>query len=150
MLKPLLIAALAAAAFSLSASAAEVQVKMLNKGAEGAFVFEPALVKIAPGDTVRFVPTDKGHNVESIPGMIPEGAAPFTGKMGEETVVVFEKTGVYGYKCKPHYPMGMVGLVVVGAPGNLDAAKSVVQPGKAKAVFSALFDKLAATAASAQ
>lgn len=67
MLKPLFIAAIAAAAFSLSASAAEVQVKMLNKGADGAFVFEPALVKIAPGDTVRFVPTDKGHNVESIP-----------------------------------------------------------------------------------
>ncbi|HLJ71666.1 MAG TPA: pseudoazurin [Roseiarcus sp.] len=150
MLKPLFIAAIAAAAFSLAASAAEVQVKMLNKGADGAFVFEPALVKIAPGDTIRFVPTDKGHNVESIAGMIPEGAAPFSGKMGEETVVVFEKPGVYGYKCKPHYPMGMVGLVVVGAPGNLDVAKAVAQPGKAKTVFSALFDKLAATAASAQ
>lgn len=150
MLKPLFIAALAAAAFSLPASAAEVQVKMLNKGADGAFVFEPALVKIAPGDTVRFVPTDKGHNVESIPGMIPDGVAPFTGKMGEETAIVFEKPGVYGYKCKPHYPMGMVGLVVVGAPSNLDAAKAVAQPGRAKAVFGALFDKFAATAASAQ
>jgi plastocyanin len=31
------------------AFAAEVEVKMLNKGAEGMMVFEPALVKVAPG-----------------------------------------------------------------------------------------------------
>ena len=43
------------------AIAAEVEVKMLNKGAEGMMVFEPALVKIAPGDTVKFVATDNGH-----------------------------------------------------------------------------------------
>ena len=44
---------------------------MLNKGAEGAMVFEPALVKVAPGDTVKFVATDKGHNAETIKGMLP-------------------------------------------------------------------------------
>ena len=38
-------------------------------------VFEPSFVKIAPGDTVRFVSTDKGHNAETIKGMLPEGAA---------------------------------------------------------------------------
>ncbi len=38
-----------------AAIAAEVEVKMLNKGAEGLMVFEPALVKIEPGDTVKFV-----------------------------------------------------------------------------------------------
>ena len=37
-------------------------------------VFEPAFVKIAPGDTVKFVSTDKGHNAEIIKGMLPEGA----------------------------------------------------------------------------
>ena len=47
-----------------AAMAAEVEVKMLNKGAEGLMVFEPALVKIEPGDTVKFVATDKGHNAE--------------------------------------------------------------------------------------
>ena len=35
-----------------AARAAEVEVLMLNKGAEGVMVFEPAFVKIAPGDTV--------------------------------------------------------------------------------------------------
>ena len=37
-------------------------------------VFEPALVKVAPGDTVKFVATDKGHNAETIKGMLPDGA----------------------------------------------------------------------------
>ena len=47
---------------------------MLDKGTEGVMVFEPALVKIAPGDTVKFVATNKGHNAETIKGMLPEGA----------------------------------------------------------------------------
>ena len=57
-----------------AAMAGEVEVKMLNKGAEGLMVFEPALVKIEPGDTVKFVATDKGHNAESIKGMFPADA----------------------------------------------------------------------------
>ena len=51
--------------------AAEIEVLMLNKGAKGAMVFEPDLIVAAPGDTIRFVPTDKGHNVETIKGMLP-------------------------------------------------------------------------------
>src|SRR5881227_1773167 len=102
-----------------TAMAAEVEVKMLNKGAEGAMVFEPALVKIEPGDTVKFVATDKGHNAESIKGMLPAEAAPFVGKNGEDVTVAFDKPGAYGIKCLPHYGMGMVALIVVGTPTNL-------------------------------
>ncbi|MGN6097273.1 MAG: pseudoazurin [Bosea sp. (in: a-proteobacteria)] len=123
--------------------AAEVQIKMLNKGTEGVMVFEPAVVKIAPGDTVRFVPADKGHNVESIAAMLPEGAPAVAGKISEEVAVTFDKPGVYGYKCKPHYGMGMVAMVVVGDAPNLDQAKAATHPGKAKQVFAGLFDKLA-------
>lgn len=129
------------------AFAAEIEVKMLNKGAEGAMVFEPALVKVAPGDTVKFVATDKGHNAETIKGMLPEGATPFVGKMSEDVVVTFDKSGVYGVKCTPHYAMGMVALVVVGKPDNLDAAKALPQTGKAKQVLATLFDRLAQQAA---
>ncbi|TWB36546.1 pseudoazurin [Nitrospirillum pindoramense] len=117
---------------------AEHVVKMLNKGADGMFVFEPALVKIAPGDKVTFQSIDAGHNVESIPGMLPDGAPAFTGKPNETLTVTFDKPGVYGYRCKPHYGMGMVGVVVVGTPTNLDAAKAVPQTGKAKAAFEKL------------
>jgi len=127
------------------ARAAEVEVKMLNKGAEGAMVFEPALVKIPPGDTVKFVATDKGHNAETIKGMLPADATPFLGKNGEDVAVTFDKPGIYGVKCLPHYGMGMVAMVVVGTPDNVDAAKAVPQPGKAKQVMAGLFEKLATT-----
>jgi len=130
-----------------AAAAAEVEVKMLNKGAEGLMVFEPALVKIEPGDTVKFVSTDKGHNAESIKGMLPADATPFVGKNGEDTAVTFDKPGAYGVKCLPHYGMGMVALIVVGTPGNLAEAKAVPQTGKAKQVFAALFEKLPSQAA---
>jgi pseudoazurin len=126
-----------------AAGAAEVEVKMLNKGTEGVMVFEPALVKINPGDTVKFVAADKGHNAEIIETMMPDGGKAFVGKMNEDIAVTFDKPGVYGYKCKPHYGMGMVGLVVVGDAANVDQAKAVTHSGKAKQIFAGLFDKLA-------
>ena len=64
-----IIAALALGAAVVSAGAAdaaEFEVMMLNKGEKGAMVFQPDHIKAAPGDTIRFVPTDKGHNVETI------------------------------------------------------------------------------------
>ena len=105
-----------AMAMAGSATAAEVEVKMLNKGAEGLMVFEPALVKVAPGDSVKFVSTDKGHNAETIKGMLPDGGTTFVGKMGEDIAVKFDQAGIYGVKCAPHYGMGMVAMVVVGDP----------------------------------
>src|SRR5258708_5519832 len=126
------------------AAEVEVKVKMLNKGAQGPMVFEPALVKVAPGDTVKFVATDKGHNAETIKGMLPADATPFLGKNGEDVAVTFDKPGVYGVKCLPHYGMGMVAMVVVGTPANLDEAKAIPQVGKAKQVMAGLFEKLAA------
>lgn len=127
---------------SVAANAAEHEVKMLNKGAEGIMVFEPNMVKVAPGDSVHFVAADKGHNVESIDGMIPEGAAPFKGKMNKDLTVTLDKPGVYGFKCKPHYSMGMVGLIVVGAPVNKTAAAAVEQEGKAKKKFEDLLGQI--------
>ena len=47
-------------------------------------------------------------------------------------------------KCAPHYAMGMVALIRVGEPGNVDEAKAVKQPGKAKAVFAELFGQVLA------
>ena len=136
-----LVGAVAVIAMASPAAAADHVVKMLNKGQSGIMVFEPALVKIKPGDTVTFVPTDKSHNAESIAGMLPPGAQPFKGKMNQPVKVTFSKPGVYGYKCLPHYGMGMVGAVIVGNAGNLAAAEKVSHPGKAKQVFSGLLGK---------
>jgi len=140
----------AALGFTGAASAAEVEVKMLNKGTEGVMVFEPAFVKISPGDTVKFVAADKGHNAEIIDGMVPDGGQKFAGKINEELSITFDKPGVYGYKCKPHYGMGMVGMIVVGDAAHVDQAKEAKHPGKAKQVFANLFDKLAATKTAAK
>lgn len=135
----------AAIALASPVGAAEFEVKMLNKGSDGtAMVFEPAFVHAAPGDTITFVPVDKGHDVETIKGMIPEGAEPFKGKINEQVTVTLTQEGLYGIKCTPHYGMGMVGLIQVGNPVNAEAAKAVKQSGKARTVFAKLFDQLAA------
>lgn len=129
----------AAVILSGTAGAAEIEVHMLNKGAKGAMVFEPNMIIAAPGDTIHFIPTDKGHNVETIKGMIPDGSEPFKSKFNEKYTVTLATEGIYGVKCAPHYAMGMVALIKVGAPANADAAKAVKQSGKAKAVFAELF-----------
>lgn len=128
-----------AVAVASPAAAKDWQVKMLNKGNGRMMVFSPEVVKIAPGDTVTFVSVDPGHNAESIVGMLPAGAAPFKGKMNKNLTVKFTKPGVYGYKCLPHYTMGMVGVVFVGkSTANLAQAKAVSHPGKAKQIFATI------------
>jgi len=131
--------ALVGLAAASPAVAKDYQIRMLNKGSAGIMVFEPSLVRIAPGDTVTFVATDMSHNVGSITGMLPPGAVAFKGKMNQNLQVKFTKPGVYGFKCLPHYGMGMAGAVIVGNPGsNMTAAKAVSHPGKAKQTFASI------------
>ncbi|MEX1994508.1 MAG: pseudoazurin [Steroidobacteraceae bacterium] len=128
-----------------AASAAEFEVKMLNKGAKGEMVFEPDVVRMAPGDTVHFVVVDRGHahDAVSIRGMLPEGAEPFEGEPDRDVTVTFTVPGVYGYKCSPHYSTyGMVGLVIVGDPVNIEAVKKVRQFGASKKRFAEIFASL--------
>src|SRR5947209_968421 len=75
--------------------AAEYQVRMLNQSMNGMMQYDPQLLKISPGDTVHFIATDQGHNVQSIEGMIPSGAKPFSGTVGENLTVTFTVPGVY-------------------------------------------------------
>jgi pseudoazurin len=130
-------------AWAGAAGAAEYEIDQLNMGAHGMFQLEPSFLKIQPGDTVHFVAKNKGHNVESIKGMIPQGAQPFKGEMNKDLTVTFTKPGVYGVKCTPHYGMGMVALIIVGDPSsNLKVAEAASQPGKAKHAFEELFKKV--------
>ncbi len=134
----------AAVAFANVAGAAEIEVHMLNKGAKGVMVFEPDFIVAAPGDTIRFLPSDKGHNVETIKGMLPEGAEAFKSKINEDFTVTLDAPGIYGVKCTPHYAMGMVALIKVGEAANIDEARAVKHAGKAKAVFEELFGQAVA------
>ncbi|AYG64005.1 MULTISPECIES: pseudoazurin [Rhizobium] len=120
-------AALAASAMPLMA--ADHQIRMLNKGADGAMVFEPGFMKIAPGDTITFIPVDKGHNVETFKGLIPKGAPEFKSKPNEEYRTKLDIPGAYVVKCTPHMSLGMVALIQVGDnPDNLDAIKTTTVP----------------------
>ncbi len=128
MLKKLLPLILAGAAMTLAgqAMASEHVVQMLNTGVGGAMVFQPAVVHARPGDTIRYVPTDPGHNAELIAGMLPAGVAVQHGVMGRDFILRVTVPGIYGVKCAPHYSMGMVGLVQVGTGvANLEAARAV-------------------------
>lgn len=126
-----------------AAFADTIDVQMLNKGADGdRMVFEPAFVQAQPGDTIRFVPTDKGHNAEVNKGMLPEGAEAFKGKINEEFEVTLDAEGLYGVICKPHFAMGMVMTIAVGdvdAPGDFLEGRV---PRKAKERFEAQLENL--------
>lgn len=126
----MMIAALALAATAAQAETFEVQMK--NKGEGGVMVFEPAFVNAQPGDVIHFVPADKGHNVESIAGMLPEGVEAFKSKFNAEFKLTLDQEGLYGIKCSPHYAMGMVALIKVADPVNRDAATAVKHKGKAR------------------
>lgn len=105
------------------AAAKEFTIQMKNQGAQGAMVFEPAFLKVMPGDTIRIVPTDKTHDAKMVPGMFPAGVTPFVGKVNEPITAKLDAPGVYGIECKTHLSIGMVALVQVGAPTNLAQAK---------------------------
>ena len=128
-----------------TANAASYEVKMVNKGSDGkVWQFEPAFLKIAPGDTVTFVPTNKGHNSEALQEVTPEGVTPWKGKINEAISVTYDKAGVYAYKCLPHAALGMVGVVQVGEDtSNLNQLQNAKVVGKGKARLSELVSQVA-------
>ena len=120
----------------------EIEVRSLNRSSTGFFVFSPDFVRIKPGDAINFVATDKGHEVHSVPGMIPEGAQPFDAKMSQDIKVTFTVPGVYVIACKPHTAMGMVGVIVVGDPINIDKIDPSPLPAKARTKLDTLREPL--------
>jgi pseudoazurin len=128
-----------------NAHAAEHEVQMLNKGPEGQRNwFEPAVLRVEPGDTIHFVATDKGHNSASL--VIPEGAEAWNGKLSQDVSVTLEVPGLYSYKCTPHLGLGMVGLIAVGDPSvNFEAVAKGRYPGRAKTVMAELLEQVKAT-----
>ncbi|AUG55561.1 pseudoazurin [Thalassospira marina] len=143
MFRTIATAMVLATVFGGTALAETFEVQMLNKDGDQTMVFAPDHLRIAPGDTVKFVPTDKGHNAATVKDRIPEGAKPFAGKLSKEIEVTFDTEGFYAIECKPHYAMGMVMTIVVGdAP---EAPQSFLEgrvPPKAKARFEEQLSKL--------
>ena len=100
--------------------------------------FSIEVANIGVGDTVEWLPKNKGHNVEFLAG--PDMAdLPPKSNMNEFHSVLFERPGVYLYGCTPHLNMGMLGLVVVGNDlHNINEIGNTDLPNVAKSVLMSL------------
>lgn len=148
MKKALFWAAATAAVLGLAAQPAaadEIVVKMLNKGSDGKMmVFEPDFVRAKVGDTIKFMPVDNGHIAMALPEVWPEGVDPVKGQINTELDFTPAKEGIYGFKCLPHFPMGMVMLVQVGSAPIPDAVAKLSLPNETGKRFAAELAKAAA------
>lgn len=108
------------------AAAGELRMEMRNQSGSERFVYEPDFIRVSPGDTVVFVPIDKGHNAVSIEGFGPGGGQPINVGFNKEVAVTFDKPGIYGVKCTPHVGLGMVGIIVVGEVEVPEAARASI------------------------
>lgn len=132
------------ATLSTPALADDMTIEMLNKRDDGAkMVYSEDIARIDVGDTITWVPTSKGHNVQFIAG--PEGwDLPKKSKNNKEVSITFDVPGVYVYVCTPHATMGMLGVVTVAEGGEVplnDVSKAKVR-GKSKKKLKKLLGEL--------
>lgn len=140
----LLVGALSLSLSIQTARADEMVVEMLNKSSGQTYAYAPDLIRLQPGDSVMFRPTDKGHNAITIDGMLPDGAARIDVGFNKEIKITFDRPGIYGVKCVPHVGLGMVGLIIVGEPNDTNAIREATAklPPKARARMEELLRQL--------
>lgn len=121
---------------------------MLNKNEAGErMVFSQELIRAEVGDTVRFIPSDKSHNAQSVDGALPGGQEPFRGRVNQVVEYTLTETGLNAVVCLPHQTMGMVALIVVGNDfSNADDVLGARIPGKGGEKIAALVEEARATA----
>lgn len=131
-------------ALATPALAEDMTIEMLNTRDDGEkMVYSVDVARIDVGDTITWVPTTKGHNVEFKVG--PDGwKAPKKSPMNREVVMTFDTPGIYFYQCTPHKAMGMIGLVIVGDDvSNKDIIlKKSKAKGKSKKKLKGLLNEL--------
>jgi plastocyanin len=74
--------------------------------------FSVEVAHIEVGDSVMWIPTSKGHNIEFLGGPDMDNLPPGS-VMDVSHTVRFDQPGIYLYGCKPHLNIGMLGLIVV-------------------------------------
>ena len=108
-------------------AAENFEVKMVNADASNqVMVFDPPFIRANVGDTVTFLPTDMLHNSQSVPGLIPSSANSWNGAMNEKITVELNAEGVYVYQCTPHIALGMIGVIQVGSPKNINDVRNSI------------------------
>ena len=116
-------------------------IEMLNKRDKEKMLYSEDIARVEVGDTISWVPTSKGHNVQFV--SVPEGVEKIKSKLSKEISYTFETEGVYLYICTPHASMGMIGLVIVGdSLENLDSVKKHKLMGKSKKKFKKLLKNI--------
>lgn len=117
---------------SLALAAQTVDIVMTG-GKMGTHVwFEPTGIRIAPGQTVRWINRDKA-NAHTATAYHPENfdrsrRIPARAKPWDSDYLLPDETfstmltvpGVYDYYCVPHEQAGMVGRIIVGEPDRDD------------------------------
>jgi plastocyanin len=106
---------------------------------DGKNVFDPAVVTVQPGDTIRWInngvhsataycPQNQGKKL-GIPAAAASTSLCFDTKLLSEPGKTYElkvpadaPQGTYAYYCQPHESLGMVGLIIIGKPSDLGQA----------------------------
>jgi pseudoazurin len=138
-MKPLTLISLVAALL-LALSSALVQAQENHLINAQTRIFAPDILYIQPGDSVQWQ-NMTSHDTVSIEGLVPEGAQPWRGAISENFGVTLTVEGVYAYVCEPHIGFGMMGVIVVGKPVNIDAAMAFAQE-KLEGPFRRIIGKL--------
>ena len=127
--------------FTSPVFAADMTIEMLNKDAKGnKMIFSEESARIDVGDTITWLPTSKGHNVEMVAS---PNSLKFKSKNNKEASITFDTPGIYYYWCTPHKGMGMIGIVVVGGDtSNKDTIAKAKARGKSKKKLQKLLNSL--------
>ena len=132
---------------SAAAFAETIEIQMLNVNEAGdKMVFSQELIRAELGDVIKFVPTDKSHNAQSVKNALPDGQKKFKGKMNKEIEYLVTEAGLTAVVCQPHQTMGMVALIVVG--NDVSNAQDILNArvrGKGKIKIAALIEEAIAT-----
>tara|TARA_B100001057_G_scaffold468094_1_gene526924 strand:+ start:334 stop:771 length:438 start_codon:yes stop_codon:yes gene_type:complete len=126
------------------ANSATFNIDMLNKRDDGEkMVFSEDVQYVEIGDTVNWLPTSPGHNVEFISAPANADLPKKPSKVNKEFSYNFNEPGIYLYQCSPHKSMGMIALVVVGNDlSNKDMIASTRVVGKSKKKLESLLSTL--------
>ena len=94
-------------------------IKMLDRGETNKneyMVFEPTYLEVEKDSHIKFQLVNNGHGSRSI--STPIGGEHWNSGLNKEITINLKNEGYYLYDCKPHSPMGMVGLIKVGTPNK--------------------------------
>tara|TARA_B100000767_G_scaffold224428_1_gene213511 strand:+ start:21 stop:464 length:444 start_codon:yes stop_codon:yes gene_type:complete len=130
--------------FLISSAFAETyEVQMLNKLEKERNIFNPSILYVKSGDTVKWISVNKGHNIAFTKKGVPEGVELYKSKINTDAEYTFNTSGIYAYNCTPHYGLGMIAFVVVDEDlSNFDQVAKIKYPGKSKKLAKALLEQI--------